>query len=293
MRETKRGCKVHISQSRILPGLIIFFGLLLCIYPWISNFFYEKSVGSQIESYQQQSMDLAEKKKIELLLQAEKYNQELASSKVKLTDPFSGRKWETGLNYNRMLSFNNSGIMGTVNIPCIDVNLPIYHGTDHNILEKGIGHLFGTSLPIGGKSTHSVLTGHTGLSSAKMFTDLTQVKEGDLFYLSVLSKTLVYRVDQISVVKPEDTKKLQIINGKDYVTLVTCTPYGINNRRLLIRGSRTKYVNQDQIKNRTLNSQWMQTYQKAIFIGILIIAVFFVVGKIAKKIRTKKGEKFQ
>lgn len=285
MKEKKKESKEssYLSQRRIFPVLIICMGLLLCAYPWISNFFYERSADSFIESYHQQSRNLSEEKIDKLLFQAEKYNRELSVSKVKLTDPFSVQQKKNELNYNEMLTTDASGIMGVVEIPNIGVKLPIYHGTTQSVLEKGAGHLFGTSLPIGGKSTHCVLTGHTGLSSAKMFTDLAEIKRGDLFYLSVFSKTLAYQVDQISVVKPEDTKKLQIIHGEDHVTLVTCTPYGINDHRLLIRGTRTKYMrDQNHINNRKQNSQWMRTYQKAIAAGVLIISGLWVAGKLMK-----------
>lgn len=282
MKEKKK------DNRRILPVLIICMGLLLCAYPWISNFFYERSADSLVESYHQQSRNLSKEKIDKLLFQAEKYNRELACSKVKLTDPFSDQQRRIGLDYNKMLTFNASGIIGTVEIPNIDVKLPVYHGTTQSVLEKGAGHLFGTSLPIGGKSTHCVLTGHTGLSSAKMFTDLAEIKRGDLFYLSVLSKTLAYQVDQISVVKPEDTKRLQIIHGEDHVTLVTCTPYGINDHRLLIRGTRTKYVrDQNHFNIRKQTSQWMRTYQKAIVAGIVLISGLWVAGKLMKRLRRK------
>ena len=160
-----------------------------------------------------------------------------------MTDPFKVKRMDGEMvHYNRILNIDGSSIMGYLKIPCISINLPIYHGTSGTVLEHGIGHLAASSFPIGGKDTHAVLTGHTGLSSAKIFTDLTEMKNDDLFFIHVLDRTLAYKVDQISVVKPEDTEKLQIIDGKDYVTLVTCTPYGVNDHRLLVRGVRTKYV---------------------------------------------------
>ena len=177
-------------------------------------------------------------------------------------------------------------------------HLPIYHGTDAEILERGVGHLAASSLPIGGKSTHSILTGHTGLSSAKLFTDLTEMKKGDLFFIYVLDQTLAYKVDQISVVKPENIEKLQIVDGKDYVTLVTCTPYGVNDHRLLVRGVRTKYVKnqKNKIRPRNKDSQWMGTYKRAIAIGLAIVIALVLSGKVyqklrrAEKIRQKEGE---
>lgn len=162
-------------------------------------------------------------------------------------------------------------------------------------MERGVGHLAASSIPVGGKSTHSVLTGHTGLSSAKLFTDLTEMKNDDLFFIHVLDRTLAYKVDQISVVKPEDTEKLQIIDGKDYVTLVTCTPYGVNDHRLLVRGARTKYekTQESSIRQRNKDSQWMGTYKRAIAIGLAIVMALVLSGKVYQKLRRKKTEKIR
>lgn len=278
-----------------LPVLFLVFGILLCSYPWISNYLYEKSAGSKIQSYQKKVENLAENRKAEWLSLAQKYNQELSGSRVKLTDPFSEIQASSGLSYQKMLAMDSSGIMGTVEIPCIRLELPIYHGTSQAVLEKGAGHLFGTSLPVGGKSTHSVITGHTGLGKARLFTDLTELKKGDLFYISVLSKNLAYRVDQISVIKPEDTEKLQIVEGRDQVTLMTCTPYGINSHRLLVRGSRTKYqkAEKERILGRNQNSQWMRAYQKEWIIGLLILVVLWAIRSIYQKIKRKRERRHQ
>lgn len=194
--------------------------------------------------------------------------------------------------YNNILNLDHSGVMGYLEIPCISVNLPIYHGTDAEILERGVGHLAASSIPVGGKNTHSVLTGHTGLSSAKLFTDLTEMKKDDLFFIHVLDRTLAYKVNQISVVRPEDTRKLQIVDGKDYVTLVTCTPYGVNDHRLLVRGVRTKYVKnqKNKIRPRNKDSQWMGTYKRAIAIGLAIVMALALPGKIYQKLRRRQKE---
>ena len=200
--------------------MIILFGFALLSYPFISNFIFEKSAGSMIKSYEKQAKTYDQKQKDKALKEAKEYNQDLTRSAVQLTDPFKAKSNGETMSYNNILNLDQSGVMGYLEIPCISVNLPIYHGTDAEILERGVGHLAASSLPIGGKSTHSVLTGHTGLSSAKLFTDLTEMKKGDLFFINVLGQTLAYKVDQISVVRPEDTRKLQIVDGKDYVTLL-------------------------------------------------------------------------
>ena len=254
---------------------------------------FEKSAGSTIKSYEKQAKTYDQKQKEQAFREAEEYNKDLIKSAVQLTDPFKVKKsnGET-LIYNNILNIDHSGVMGYLEITSISVNLPIYHGTDAEILERGVGHLAASSIPVGGKSTHSVLTGHTGLSSAKLFTDLTEMKKEDLFFIHVLDRTLAYKVDQISVVRPEDTRKLQIVKGKDYVTLVTCTPYGVNDHRLLVRGVRTKYVKKQRssIRPRNQDSQWMRTYKKAIAIGLMIVTALILLGKVFQKLHRKKTE---
>lgn len=280
-------------RQKIIPILIVLFGFALLSYPFISNYMFEKSAGSTIESYKKQSKTYDQKQKEKALKEAKEYNQDLTRSAVQLTDPFKAKKSDgETMVYNNILNLDQSGVMGYLEIPCISVNLPIYHGTDAEILERGVGHLAASSLPIGGKSTHSILTGHTGLSSAKLFTDLTEMKKENLFFIHVLDRTLAYKVDQISVVRPEDTRKLQIVKGKDYVTLVTCTPYGVNDYRLLVRGVRTKYVKKQRssIRPRNQDSQWMRTYKKAIAIGLMIVTALILLGKVFQKLHRKKTE---
>lgn len=280
-------------RQKIIPILIILFGFALLSYPFISNYMFEKSAGSTIKSYEKQAKTYDQKQKEQAFREAEEYNKDLIKSAVQLTDPFKVKKsnGET-LIYNNILNIDHSGVMGYLEIPSISVNLPIYHGTDAEILERGVGHLAASSIPVGGKSTHSVLTGHTGLSSAKLFTDLTEMKKEDLFFIHVLDRTLAYKVDQISVVRPEDTRKLQIVKGKDYVTLVTCTPYGVNDHRLLVRGVRTKYVKKQRssIRPRNQDSQWMRTYKKAIAIGLMIVTALILLEKVFQKLHRKKTE---
>ena len=280
-------------RQKIIPILIVLFGFALLSYPFISNYMFEKSAGSTIESYKKQSKTYDQKQKEKALKEAKEYNQDLTRSAVQLTDPFKAKKSDgETMVYNNILNLDQSRVMGYLEIPCISVNLPIYHGTDAEILERGVGHLAASSIPVGGKSTHSVLTGHTGLSSAKLFTDLTEMKKEDLFFIHVLDRTLAYKVDQISVVRPEDTRKLQIVKGKDYVTLVTCTPYGVNDHRLLVRGVRTKYVKKQRssIRPRNQDSQWMRTYKKAIAIGLMLVTALILLGKVFQKLHRKKTE---
>lgn len=265
-------------KQKVIPILIVIAGFLLLAYPFLSNYLFEKSAGSTVESYQEKTDMMDQKIKEKVLDEARGYNENLLRSSIQLTDPFKTKKinGETVF-YNNILNVDRSEIMGYVKIPCISVDLPIYHGTSAEVLERGIGHLAASSFPIGGESTHAVLTGHTGLSSAKLFTNLTEMKKGDLFFIHVLDKKLAYRVDRITVVKPEDTRNLQIIDGEDHVTLLTCTPYGVNDHRLLVRGKRTRYhEKEEQTKERPHHSQWMEVYKQAILIGLLI--VFSLVG---------------
>lgn len=265
-------------KQKVIPILIVIAGFLLLAYPFLSNYLFEKSAGSTVESYQEKTDMMDQKIKEKVLDEARGYNENLLRSSIQLTDPFKTKKinGETVF-YNNILNVDRSEIMGYVKIPCISVDLPIYHGTSAEVLERGIGHLAASSFPIGGESTHAVLTGHTGLSSAKLFTDLTEMKKGALFFIHVLDKKLAYRVDRITVVKPDDTRNLQIIDGEDHVTLLTCTPYGVNDHRLLVRGKRTRYhEKEEQTKERPHHSQWMEVYKQAILIGLLI--VFSLVG---------------
>ena len=277
-------------KQKIIPIIIIMFGFALLSYPFISNYIFEKSDGSTIRSYDKNVKTYDQKQKDKAFQEAKEYNEDLVRSAVQLTDPFkvTTSNGETFI-YNNILNIDHTGVMGYLEIPCISVNLPVYHGTDAKILERGIGHLAASSVPVGGKSTHSVLTGHTGLSTAKLFTDLTEMKKRDLFYIHVLDRILAYKVDQISIVKPEDTEKLQIIKEKDYVTLVTCTPYGVNDHRLLVRGVRTKYRKEQQssIRPRNKDSQWMRTYKKAIMIGFAIVIILILLSKTFQKFREK------
>lgn len=278
-------------KKKIVQILIILVGLALLAYPWISNYLYDHAAQSTINTYQDEVKHTDKKTIEDMLAKAKEYNEKLANSHVILTDPFSGDT-EGGVSekeYYELLNLDSNGIMCSVEIPAIDVNLPVYHGTSNDILEKGVGHLEGTSLPVGGKSTHAVFTGHTGLNKAKLFTDLTELKKGDQFYVRVLNKILAYEVDEINVVLPEDTSKLNIIDGKDYVTLVTCTPYGQNTHRLLVRGKRTKYSPKDYEKEKSKKkagrSQWKRAYKRAILIGIGAAIVILLLISLIRKLK--------
>ena len=227
---------------------------------------------------------------------ANAYN-EAISTTVQLTDSFSGESllWASE-DYHSQLNLTGNGAMGYVEIPTIGVSLPIYHGTDDATLEAGVGHLLGSSLPVGGKSTHTVLTGHSGMASKKMLSDLNQLQIGDVFYLEVLGERLAYQVDQIKTVLPYDTTYLSITDGEDYCTLVTCTPFGVNTHRLLVRGTRIPYEEAEEIAETAIGedeqtaSTWEQEYIKGIYIAIGIVVCFVVIGLIVWLFQRSKHE---
>lgn len=276
--------------KKILVTLFIGASLVMMFYPWISNFVNQHQADITVDNYKKKEKSLSEEQKEEMWKKAQMYNADLAKNQVELTDPFVESKSaiKSGLIYNNLLNIDKSGMMCYLEIPCINVNLPVFHGTAASTLERGIGHLEGSSLPVGSKSTHAVLTGHTGLNNAKLFTDLTEVKEGDLFFLHTLGKDLAYRVIEIEVVLPEETQDLLIRKGKDLVTLITCTPYGVNSHRLFVTGIRTKYTPEEKENakdDRSKDSQWMNAYKKAAIIGLAIALAVIILLKSFSKIR--------
>lgn len=216
----------------IIMLLMFFIGLLILFYPTISNLYNEKNKTRIISNYEEILKNIDNSKYEEEKIFADKYNKKLN----KIEEPLINYK--SIPNYNKLLNINNDGMMGYLVIDKIKVELPIYHGTSNKVLASSVGHLKGSSLPIGGESTHSILSAHRGLPSAKLFSDLDKLEIGDTFKIVVLDEVLVYKVDKISVVKPSEINELKITKGKDYVTLLTCTPYGINTHRLLVRGVR-------------------------------------------------------
>lgn len=266
-----------------MPLIFIAVGLCLLGYPWISEYLFENRVDSIIKTYEAEAGETSEEDVKAMLEKAELYNSQLSQAQVVLTDPFTETQTADGeLDYDLVLSLNTAGLMGMIEIPNISVYLPIYHGTSSEVLEQGIGHLKGSSLPVGGKGTHAVLSGHTGLNSAKLFTDLTELAEGDLFFIHILNNTLAYKVCDSSIVLPEDTSKLLIRDQEDLITLVTCTPYGVNSHRLLVTGKRTDYVEKvyEEIVEKgstATDSLWMKSYRKAVMIGLAVVMGFALI----------------
>ena len=223
----------------VLIGLV---GVGLIAYPTFADWWNSFHQSRAVASYMEAVTDLDSSQYDAIIKSAERYNRKLARSGV-----LWNMDEEQEEDYQKELNVNESGIMGYIVIPKIHITLPIYHGTDESILQIAIGHLSGTSLPVGGKSTHCVVSGHRGLPSARLFTDIDKLVDGDTFTMTVLNRTVTYEVDQIRIVEPTDLSDLQIEKGKDYCTLVTCTPYGINTHRLLVRGHRIENAQGDAL----------------------------------------------
>ena len=230
------------NLSTFILGLILLAGLSLLLYPSVSNYWNSLHQSKAIATYAEDVVNLDNDTYDQLWQDATSYNQSLLtrSNTYLLSD-------EQKAEYDRLLDVSGLGVMGYIEIPEIDVSLPIYHGTGESVLQIAVGHLEWSSLPVGGESTHCVLSGHRGLPSAKLFTNLDKLQEGDTFLLRILNEVLTYEVDQILIVEPQETSALQIEEGKDYCTLVTCTPYGINTHRILVRGHRIENAEEAKV----------------------------------------------
>ena len=286
----------------VIAGLIFLLALLLTLYPVISNL-YNQEHQSQIQTAYREVLEQTDTSELERIRQeAIAYNAAITPGTVE--EAYSQEAIQTASeNYVNQLDLSGTGIMGYVEIPTISVDLPIYHGTGSDSLDRGTGHLLGSSLPVGGESTHTIITGHSGMASQKMFTDLEQLQEGDVFYLHVLDEVLAYQVDAIRTVLPHDTAYLGIVQGEDLCTLVTCTPTGVNTHRLLVRGRRIPYeetaVGQETafFLEEVSTSHWEEQYWLGIRLGVmamvgivlLINVVLFIRKKRSKPARRKGG----
>lgn len=221
--------------------LILFAGIGIMSYPLVSSVINNISSRSNIEEYTKTVKQMSSKETLAMLEKAKDYNNSLTNNVI-FTDPFDAEAYKKiGANYESALNVDGNGLIGYIDIPKINVYLPIYHGTSDKILAKGAGHLENTSLPIGGKGTHSIISAHTAYPGETFFDYLTDMKKGDEFYIHVLDRVLKYEVDSIKIVLPENTEDYQIVRDQDYVTLLTCTPYSVNTHRLLVRGKRVAY----------------------------------------------------
>ena len=277
----------------IIRIIVLLIALSVLLYPTISNYLYEKNSSTIVADYDRNVQNISDEEKEEAIRLAREYNARLSENQGTLGDGFS----EDGFvdeEYESLLNSYDIGMMGYIHIPKIDVELPIYHGTKESVLQVGVGHLRNTSLPVGGESTHSVLTGHRGLPSRMLFTDLDQLKTGDIFYVKILGETFAYEVDQIKTVLPEETEGLQIVEGQDYITLITCTPYGINTHRLLVRGHRIPYEEAiEKVPDEIDRGIKIPFEVRVLLIGLSILALVLIIFAVVSKVRKRKvsGEK--
>ena len=270
----------------ILMILFFFIGLLVFFYPTLSNYYNEKNQSRTIYNYENILKNTNQIDFEKVKNDAIEYNKKLS----KLKEPLL--TYDTLKNYKKLLNINNDGMMGYLTIDKIKVELPIYHTVSETVLNSSVGHLEGTSLPIGGKGTHSVLSAHRGLPSAKLFTELDKLEIGDTFKITILDETHVYKIDKISIVKPNDRNELKIDKDNDYVTLLTCTPYGINTHRLLVRGERV----QGDIKKDYITTEGFKVNRLIVMpiIALPIIALLLIVLLIkpVKRVNINKYEKY-
>ena len=256
-------------------ALVFLLALGITLYPFVSNYLAEKYQSTAMAAYSDAISRMDDTTLMREREAAQQFNRSIGVISMSGPDAIS-RLNAARDGYDDLLNVNNNGIMGYIRIPAIDVELPIYHGVENSTLEQGVGHLPGSSLPVGGESTHAVLAAHSGLASQRMFSDLEQLREGDRFYLSVLGETLAYEIDQMLVVEPDDAAALELQPGMDLVTLITCTPYAVNTHRLLVRGKRVPYEPaQDEVVEAEAApepSTWRRQYVKGLALGVGIMA---------------------
>ena len=263
----------------ILLLLILLVGLSLLLYPTVSDYWKSLHQSRAIATYAEDVANLDEEKYDEIWADAESYNASLTErNNAHLLSDIQKQEYE------RLLDVSGLGIMGYIEIPAIDCSLPIYHGTEESVLQIAVGHLQWSSLPVGGESTYCVFSGHRGLPSAKLFTNLDKLSEGDIFMLRVLNEVLTYEVDQILIVEPQETGALQIVEGEDYCTLVTCNPYGINIHRLLVRGHRIANIEEAKTIRVTADAVQIDPMLLTSIVAIPILLVLLVFTAIAQEV---------
>lgn len=270
------------KKGKKFRNLLFWAGFLICIFPVISNIVERQRQADAVATYRQ-TMEKEDEKEIEeKWRQANEYNEMLFQAKGGIVEETEEKKYE------ELLNIHGTDIMGSLEIPKIQVELPIYHGTADEVLSNGIGHLEGTSLPIGGENTHSVLTGHRGLPSSKLLVRLDEMKIGDLFFIHTYKEVMAYKVEEIMVVKPEDTAWMEIKGEKDLVSLVTCTPFGINSHRLIVTGHRVDYKEKEYIK---IKPQLPSVREIIVTVFPILFVVSIVVIEIKNRIQTYRRQR--
>ena len=262
--------------------LVFVLGLMIAIYPIISNYYYTVENNNQVKDFQEAVSQMPDKEVLERIDLAKAYNDTLDPSR--LADPYTEREKKGVENYARMLEVREK--IGYIDVPKINQQIPVYAGTSEDVLQHACGHLEGTSLPIGGKDTHAVITAHRGLPQVKLFRDLDKMEVGDLFFFTNVKETLAYKVDQILVVEPWDFEPVLVVEGKDLMTLLTCTPYMINSHRLLVRGHRVPYV--PEVKEEIERAKF--NYKSLIVPGIVLAVVMVIIFLYIRHRRRRRYE---
>ena len=267
------------NLSTMILCLMLVAGLCLLLYPTVSNYWNSFHQSKTIASYAEKIAQMDKEETKQVWKEAEDFNRKLLES--------GNNNWkmneEKTKEYESILDVSGTGIMGYIEIPSINVSLPIYHGVSHAVLQVAVGHLPGSGFPVGGKGTHCALSGHRGLPSAILFTNLDRLVVGDLFMLNVMDQTLTYEVDQISIVNPDDSSELSIVKDQDLCTLITCTPYGVNSHRLLVRGHRVE--NLKEAARVTSEGVQINTKLVALVLAVPVILLLFIVALIVNRRR--------
>lgn len=271
--------------------LVILLGAGAAAYPLIASINNEHTQSLVQTEYEEKLQQLDTSEIDAALAAAREYNKTISTVQIEDIDKIKADLPP----YEDLLNLANNGIMGYIMIPAINIDLPIYHGTTGAAMEKGAGHMEGTSLPVGGIGTHAVISAHSGMASAKLFTDLDKLKLGDVFFVTVCNEKLAYEVDNIAVVEPTDIDLIRIDTQQDYVTLLTCTPYGVNTHRLLVRGHRVKMAEEDiaevEEKAEPAASTWIEKYEQGILIGVAIFLGLLLIALLVYFIKRRKDKK--
>ena len=276
--------KKIFSKRKILAAIVFLFGLGLCSYTLVSGIIVRQSQKGTVATYEEYVKQTDDDSLEKILEKAKEYNEVLYE-----TEGFTVGNIDPDIlsekHYKSLLNVSGNGIMGSIEIPVIDVNLPIYHSTSEEVLSSAVGHVLNSSLPVGGESTRAILTGHRGLPSSQLFTRLDELKKGDLFFINVLNDTLAYKIYDIEIIEPDEVEKLEIVPGKDLVTLLTCTPYGINSHRLIVTGERIEY---EEDVHASIEGK-LPSLRELFFIAIPFIAISIVVIKVVADKKRKGG----
>lgn len=290
--EKKQKKKKNNRLSNLIFALIFLIGLGILIYPMISAVYYDYESGTEVNDFKKEVELLSDKEIDARIERAKAYNESLSGNEV-LHDAYSKEEEAAGKKqYAKMLEVREK--MGHVEIPRIHQDLPLYAGTSERVLQEGLGHLENTSLPVGGESTHSVITGHRGLPDKKLFTDLDKMKVGDMIYVHNIQGVLAYKVDHIEVIEPNDFSPLKIDKGKDQLTLLTCTPYMINSHRLIVTGHRVPYTPEEAKKHEAAQEPWWYKFlnvYKNYLIGIAVALALYLLYRLWNKRRKKRSER--